>query len=320
MQRDNARWLSELAGRPVPPPRRERLQDLIDSRPFWDSLADFSDLPEDVEVHENVHVRTRGDTELTAEIYVPEGEGPFPLYLHIHGGGYCVSSAKNDRKWGMRVAARGFTVVNPDYGLAPEHPFPWAIEDCLYTARWFVKHAAEYKGDPSVLVIEGGSAGAGLAAATIIAANGLADELDQGDLEGVELPITAAILFYGMFSFPLLLLEPGSNVGSAELWNRAYLGPHFTTKIRHPLASMVYASNLDRFPPVYLSCGLEDSFLGHTLELTKKLAEAGATATLSVPEGLDHGYAKSWHNPAAQREVERAFAWLAEKLPVAQTA
>jgi acetyl esterase/lipase len=169
-------------------------------------------------------------------------------------------------------------------------------------------------------VIEGGSAGGGLSAATILAANGLADELDEGDLEGVPLEIAAAILFYGMFSFPLLLLEPGSNVGSAELWNRAYLGPHFTTKLRHPLASMVYAPNLDRFPPVYLSCGHEDSFLGHTLELTKALQLAGAPATLSVVEGLDHGYAKSWDNAAAQREVERAFAWLEEKVPVAQTA
>ena len=116
-----------------------------------------------------------------------------------------------------------------------------------------------------------------------------------------------------MFSFPLLLLEPGSNVGSAELWNRAYLGPHFTTKIRHPLASMVYAPNLDRLPPVYLSCGHADSFLGHTLEFTKALAAAGASATLSVPEGLDHGYAKTFSSIAGQREVDRAFAWLAER-------
>jgi acetyl esterase len=319
VRRDNSSWLSELAGEPVQAPRRERLQDLIDSRPFWDSLADFSDLPEGIDVHEDVFLWDRGRAKLTAEIYVPRGSGPFPLYLHIHGGGYCVSSARNDRKWGMRVAARGYTVINPDYGLAPEHPFPWAVEDCLYTARWFTTHAAEYKGDPSQLVIEGGSAGGGLSAATIVAANGLADDLEQGDLAGVPLDIAASILFYGMFSFPLLLLEPGSNVGSAELWNRAYLGPHFTTKIRHPLASMVYASNLDRFPPVYISCGHEDSFLAHTLELTKALAAAGAQATLSVVEGLDHGYAKSWDNPVAQQEVERAFTWLEHKVPISQS-
>ncbi len=319
-QKTNATWLSELAGKSVGAPRREELSDLADSRPFWDSLADLDDLPEGIEVHEDVELWDRGDTKLTAEIYVPEGPGPYPLFMHIHGGGYCVSKAQNDRKWGMRVAERGFTVISPEYGLAPEHPFPWAIEDCLYTARWFTKNAAEYKGDPSRLVIEGGSAGGGLTAATIVAVNGLADELDQGDLADVELNIEAAILFYGMFSFPLLLLEPGSNVGSAELWNRAYLGPHFTTKIRHPLASMVYAPNLDLFPPVYLSCGHDDSFLSHTLELTKALHAAGARATVSIPEGLDHGYAKSWTNEAAMREVERTFAWLEEKVPVLEEA
>ena len=76
----------------------------------------------------------------------------------------------------MRIAARGYTVLSPDYGLAPEHPFPWAVEDCLFAARWLTKNAAAYKGDPSRLVLEGGSAGAGLSAAILVATNGLAGE------------------------------------------------------------------------------------------------------------------------------------------------
>ncbi|HEX4520634.1 MAG TPA: alpha/beta hydrolase fold domain-containing protein [Gaiellaceae bacterium] len=315
MAKDNSGWLSELAGKSVAAPKRETLEDLVESRPFWDSLADFDDLPAGVEVHEAVELWDRGERTLGAEIYVPEGEGPFPLLVHIHGGGYCVSRAINDRKYGMRIAARGYTVLSPDYALAPEYPFPWAVEECLYAARWLTKNAAEYRGDPSRLVLEGGSAGAGLSAAAIIAANGLADGLDQGGLEGVELSVVAAVLFYGMFSFPQLLLDPGSNVGSAELWNRAYLGAHFTTKLRHPLVSMVYAPNLDRFPPAYISCGHDDSFLGHTLEFTKALADANATATVSIVEGQNHNYAKSYGNEAAQAEVERAFAWLAAKVP-----
>ena len=75
-----------------------------------------------------------------------------------------------------------------------------------------------------------------------------------------------------------------------------------------------------RFPPTYVSCGHDDSFLPHTLELAKAMHLAGAKATVSIVEGLDHGYAKSWGNAAAQREVDRAFAWLEEKVPVAQPA
>src|SRR5216683_1260580 len=86
--KDNANWISDLAGKPVQPPRRETLQDLIDSRPFWASLADLTDLPAGIELHEEVLLWDRGETRLTAEIYVPEGTGPFPLLMHIHGGGY----------------------------------------------------------------------------------------------------------------------------------------------------------------------------------------------------------------------------------------
>jgi acetyl esterase len=313
-EKTNAAWLSQLAGREVAPPRREQLEDLVDSRPFWDSIADLDHLPAGIRVHEGVEIWDRGDRMLTAEIYLPEGAGPFPLLMHIHGGGYCVSSARNERKLGMRLAERGFSVISPDYALAPEHPFPAAVEDCLYTARWFQANGADWSGDPSTFVLEGGSAGAALAGAAILAAHGLADGLEQGDLDGARLDAAAAILFYGMFSFPLLLLEPGSNVGSAELWNRAYLGPHFTTKLRNPLVSMVYAPNLDALPPLYVSCGHQDSFLSHTLELAKALAAAGAPATVSIVEGLDHGYAKTFASEAGQREVDRAFEWLARKL------
>jgi acetyl esterase len=298
----------------VAAPRRETLDDLVESRPFWDAIADLSDLPEGVEVHEDVLVWDRGERRVTAEIYVPEGTGPFPIVVHLHGGGYCVSRARNDRKFGMRLAARGYTVVNPDYGLAPEYPFPAAVEDCLYTARWIVGSAASYRADPERVVLEGASAGAGLAAALAVADGGFDDELEQGDLAGVRLDPVALLLFFGLFSFPLLLLEPGTNVGSAELWNRAYLGPHFTTVIRHPLASPVYAPGLDRFPPTYISCGDRDSLLGHSLAFAKELASAGAPTTVSVVAGLDHGFAKMWRNDAAQAEVCRALDWLGARV------
>lgn len=312
--------MSQLAGRSVEPPRRETLQDLIDSRAFWLSLADLDGLPAGVDVHEGVVLWDRGDTTLTAEVYVPQGEGPFPLLAHFHGGGYCTGGVLNDRKAAMRMAARGYTVISPEYSLAPEHPFPRAVEESVHTAHWLVANAAHYRGDPSRLVLEGGSAGAGLAVAVTLAAQGLDDGLELGPLTNVPLDVSALVLFYGLFSFPLLLLKPGSNVGPAELWSRAYLGPHFTTKLRHPLVSAVYAPGLDRLPPAYLACGSEDSMLGHTLELAKALAEAGGGPTVSVAPGLDHSYVKMVDSvPEAAAEIERAFAWLAERVPPGET-
>jgi acetyl esterase/lipase len=150
----------------------------------------------------------------------------------------------------------------------------------------------------------------------MLALGGLDADLDQGDLADVPVNVAAAVLFYGLFSFPLLLLEPGSNVGAAELWSRAYLGPHFSSKLRNPLVSPVFSPTFKNFPAVYMSCGIEDSMLGHTLELVKVLAAADVAATLSVVDGLDHNFVKlAGTNQAAAQELERMHRWLFERVP-----
>ncbi len=105
--------------------------------------------------HERVVLRSRGGIDLTAEIYVPRGGGPFPAMLYMHGGSWCLWSAAHVRKAVMRFAASGYVVVSLDYGLAPEHRFPWALEDVVHAARWTTKNAAAYRGEGSNLVIGG---------------------------------------------------------------------------------------------------------------------------------------------------------------------
>src|SRR5207237_7451526 len=105
---------------------------------------------------------------LTAEIYVPEGEGPFPTMLYMHGGAWCVWSPRDVRRTAMRIAAAGTLVVNLDYGLAPEHPFPWAVEDAIYGARWAALNASRYGGTNDAIAIGGDSAGATLSGAAAV--------------------------------------------------------------------------------------------------------------------------------------------------------
>jgi acetyl esterase len=296
--------MSEMAGTDIQPPRREKLSDLAASRPFFENMADVSDLPEGVSIETHT-LRERDGVVLTAEVYRPEGTGPHPVVVHFHGGGYCVGSVRADRKLAMQQAARGYVVVSPDYGLAPENPFPWAVEDCLYTTRWAAREFG------SEVVLEGGSAGAGLAAAVMNALLGEGGELDaalDADLDAA-VDVRAVVLLYGMLSFPLLYSHTGSNVGSVELWHRGYLGPHYTTKVRDPLASPLYTQRAAGWPATYLSCGAEDSFLRHTTEMAVVLAEAGVPTTVSVVAGLDHGYAKS-PKPAALAEMARIREWI----------
>ncbi len=317
--KDNSVFLTRLAGRPEEPSPRTSLEDVIASRHHMEDALEKlnANPPEMAQFHEEVLLRERGDHRLTAEVYVPKGTPPFPTYVYVHGGGWNRRSAKSCRKKAMQIADRGHVVVNINYGLAPEHPFPWAVEDTVYAARWATLNAEQFGGDGSRIGIGGDSAGANLAAAAIVYLSGdCGVEIDDGDLAGVPVEFSAALLVYGIFDFPLLVQEPGSNVGSVEIaFNLAYLGPHFLANHRNPLVSPVFAPNLDRFPPAYICCGSEDSLLGQSLSLTRALAYALRPVTLSVVPGADHGFT---HLPEFAEEVERFETWLARQTGAAR--
>ena len=289
---DNSGWMSLLLGKMLAL-RRIEVADLVASRDIWDLSHLNQDLPSLEAFHERIDLRTRDGETLHGEIYVPHGEGPHPAMLYLHGGGWCAGSAANERKIAMRFAAAGHVVLNLEYGLAPERPFLWAVEDCVYAARWLVRNGREFGADSGAIAIGGQSAGANLSAATVAALSdggeALLAELDQGDLGDQEVEFATVALMSGIYSMPLLLAEPGSNVGPAELWHQAYLGGDFLRRNRHPLASPAVAPNLASFPPCYLSVGDEDSLLGQTLDMTKALAAGNTRTSVSVVAGRDHG-------------------------------
>lgn len=314
-------WVSQLFHRPIELSVRTSPDQIPSAREFWD-LTNLPHLLEDLPslgaVHEDVVLREREGVALTADIYVPEGEGPFPTVLYMHGGSWVLWSARHLRKFCMEIAARGFVVVNLEYGLAPEHPYPWAVEDSVYAARWVSKQASQYKGDASALLIGGDSAGANLAAAVISTLNGLEDQVDGADLAGLPVSFGGALLLYGVFDFPLLFSEPGGNANGGIIettWNLAYLGPNFVKRHRLPTVSPIYAPNLASFPPCYLSCGARDALLPQTLTFAKALVHAGVPTTASVVEGADHAFVMMPDIiEGAGAENERIFTWLAAQV------
>ena len=98
------------------------------------------------------------------DIYCPLGtQSPLPTIVSIHGGGWFYGSKELYSHYCMRLAQRGFTVVNYNYRLAPEHKYPAPVEDACMVLRWMQAHAGEYHIDMNNIFMVGDSAGGQLA-------------------------------------------------------------------------------------------------------------------------------------------------------------
>jgi epsilon-lactone hydrolase len=111
-----------------------------------------------------------------AEVVTVRGRDSRRTVLHFHGGGYCVGSARTVRSWAAHLSAQaGCNVVLPEYRLAPEHPYPAALEDASAVIKALLS-----TGKPGSLVVSGDSAGGGLALALVLSMRDHGEELPAG--------------------------------------------------------------------------------------------------------------------------------------------
>lgn len=112
---------------------------------------------------------------LPAVVRRPLGEGPFPVVVYLHGGGWIAGDLDTHAQHAQRLCATaGCVVVSVDYRLAPEHVFPAAFDDSVAAVQWVVDNAGSLDGDPRGIVVAGDSAGAQLAASVALACRDLA--------------------------------------------------------------------------------------------------------------------------------------------------
>ena len=144
-----------------------------------------------------------GDPAFRVLVTTPtEGQSPRPAVLWIHGGGYIVGSPQLEAMWAGRLARDlGVVTVSPDYRLAPEHPFPAALDDCMATLTWMRANADELGIDPDRIAVVGASAGGGLAAAVAQRSH------DEG------IPLRAQVLVYPMLDDRTALREDHAGRG-----------------------------------------------------------------------------------------------------------
>ena len=206
------------------------------------------------------------------------------VYMHMHGGGLVFGSAEAQDPMLERIVQNtGMAGVSVEYRLAPENPYPAAWDDCESTALWLLKNAkSEYGTD--VLTIGGESAGATLAAATLLRMR------DRHGYTGFR----AANLSYGNFDSSMtpsqaLTPEKGLLVGkkSIQRFREAYLPKGVDP--RDPDVSALYA-NLASMPPALFTIGSIDPLLDDSLFMYARWIAAGNEAELAVYPGAPHAF------------------------------
>ncbi|WP_433463523.1 alpha/beta hydrolase [Spirillospora sp. CA-128828] len=153
-----ARAVLDMIQAPGVPPLNEL--PVPDAREAYAQLSDLAGEPPQVARTEDASADG-----VPVSLYWPDGDGPHPVLIWIHGGGWVLGSAAASDTTARELCQRaGCLVVNVDYRLAPEHPFPAAVEDVITTAKWVSANIDSLSGDPSKMAVGGDSAGGTLSA------------------------------------------------------------------------------------------------------------------------------------------------------------
>src|SRR5579863_2711802 len=247
------------------------------------SIRDSGGEPEPV--HEVTSLRIPGPGgDLALRVYRPASQRPLPALLYFFGGGWVLGSIDTADGVARALAnASGALVVVPGYRLAPEHPFPAAVDDCYAALRWVAAHAGEIGADPARLAVGGDSAGGNLAAATTLLArsDGLA--------------LAGQLLVYPNTD-QLAPAEPAPGADDPFLFNRhsvAWYRRHYLAgpgDAASPLASPLRAETLAGLPPALVITAEYDPLRAEGEAYARRLADAGVPAELTCYPGMAHGF------------------------------
>lgn len=218
-------------------------------------------------------------------IYTPRGDGPFPVLVFFHGGGWVVGSLdSHDPVCRVLANEAGCIVVSVDYRLAPEHRFPAAAEDSYAATQWVAANAATIGGDPTRIAVGGDSAGGNLAAVVALMTR------DRGTPR----------IAYQMLIYPVTDYYSPGTVSYREnadgylltrdsmIWFWNHYTPH-EADARNLYASPLQAADLSGLPPALVLTAEFDPLRDEGEAYAARLRAAGVPVEAERLAGMIHG-------------------------------
>lgn len=246
----------------------------------------------------------------TMRLYAPskpsDSGKPMPLLIYLHGGGWTFGSINSCSRFCGELAAKGGVLVLAlDYRLAPEHPYPAALNDCISAIEFARSHAAEWGGSPDLISVGGDSSGGNLALAS------------QLRLQKAGRSLHSLLLFYpvteawadGSESWTKYAKGYGLDADLMDAFNRAYSVGNY----RFPLISPASADDteLAKLPPTLIIAAERDVLCDQGRRFYERVKKLGVNVSREVFGGTVHLFITvKGQETAFRNAVERASVFL----------
>jgi len=252
--------------------------------------------------HIENEVISRKEGDIPIRIYTPEGEGPFPVFVFFHGGGFIYGDLEtHDPMCRIICDHTHHIVIAVEYRLAPEHPFPAAPNDAYFATKWISEHASKWNGDASRLTVGGDSAGGNLSAVVALMSK------EKGGPE-----ISKQVLLY-----PTTDMRAGEKHrypsyeknGEGYFLTRQTMGLFSKLYLQNPdnanssYASPMVATDVSGLPPALIITAEYDPLRDEGEQYGSKLQEAGIKTEVIRADGLIHGFFSLFSLMGAKEDI-----------------
>lgn len=228
------------------------------------------------------------------------------VILYLHGGGYAACSPRTHRGLTGKLATEtGMRTLAINYRLAPEHPYPAALDDAMIAYKWLMEECHYSAKD---IIIIGDSAGGGLSLSTVVRIRE----------EGLEQPLALVLLSpwtdlsaSGETMISHRDKEPLLPHDKIVTWGKWYAGE---TDVRHPLVSPVYA-DMSNLAPMLIHVGTDEILLSDSTRVAKSAQKAGNEVELDIWNGMPHVWHMGWrYIPESRKAIRKVVEFIERRI------